>query len=70
VGDAGVLLPPDDREAWAAAMRAIVRDDGMFAELRARSAARWNGRPRDGAARSVLATLRAIAGRGRIDDPA
>jgi glycosyltransferase involved in cell wall biosynthesis len=70
VGDAGILLPPDDREAWIATLRAVVRDDGMFAELRTRSAARWSGRPRDGAARSVLATLRAIAGRGRVDDPA
>ncbi len=70
VGDAGIVLPPADRAAWVATLRAIVRDDALFAELRARSAARWDGRARDGAARSVLATLRTIAGHGRVDDPA
>lgn len=39
VGDAGPLLPPDDVDAWTAALRKIVDDPAYQAELRERSLA-------------------------------
>ncbi|MBI4670094.1 MAG: glycosyltransferase family 4 protein [Chloroflexi bacterium] len=35
VGDAGILLAPDDARAWRDALRAVLRDDAQWAQLRA-----------------------------------
>jgi glycosyltransferase involved in cell wall biosynthesis len=37
-GSGALLLPVDDEEAWAAAMRRVVGDEGLRADLRARGA--------------------------------
>ncbi|HEY8298080.1 MAG TPA: glycosyltransferase [Candidatus Baltobacteraceae bacterium] len=37
---AAVLLPPNDRDAWSAALRTIAEDDALRRDLRARSLAR------------------------------
>ena len=63
IGDAGVILPPLDAEAWAAAMLPILTDEGRRQALCARSLARaaeysWK---RTGAA--TLALLRELAER-------
>jgi len=39
VGDAAILLPPDDARAWADALRALLADEARRAELRARGLA-------------------------------
>jgi len=39
VGDAGITLPPDDADAWADAIRAVLTDDARRAEMRERGVA-------------------------------
>lgn len=39
VGDAAMLLPPDDVDAWADALRVLFTDDARRAEMRARGSA-------------------------------
>ncbi len=46
VGNAGILLPPNDVASWSAALRSFVTDPALAAEYRARSLARW-ATPRD-----------------------
>jgi len=36
VGDAGVLLPPDDVDAWAETIRDLLRNPARLADLRQR----------------------------------
>lgn len=57
VGDAGVLLDPHDRAAWAQALRRFVRDPPARAATGARAAARWRAVSRDGTADRVFAAL-------------
>src|SRR5207237_10753543 len=39
VGDAGLLLPPQDAGAWAAALERVLLDPALAADLRARGSA-------------------------------
>ena len=55
VGDAALLFPPGDHEALAAALRRLLSDDGLRADLRARGPARAAGFTWERAARETLA---------------
>ena len=66
VGDAGLLIEPDDGSALAAAIARVVRDPGLAAELSARGIARaghfdW---------RKAAAQMEAIFDRAREQEPA
>ena len=40
LGDAGILLPPDDPSAWTAAILQVINDESVRATMRARGLAR------------------------------
>ena len=62
VGDAGVILPPDDAGAWAEAIRATAHDDAARADARRAQAASM---PWADAARDTLDLWRAVSARAR-----
>jgi glycosyltransferase involved in cell wall biosynthesis len=55
VGDAGLLLPPDDPRAWAEALARLLSDEALRAELRARGRARAARFTWEAAAQATLA---------------
>jgi alpha-1,3-rhamnosyl/mannosyltransferase len=66
VGDAGVLLDPDDVHGFAAAMRRVARDDSFAADLGARAVRRAAAFTWERTARAVLeACAEAVSGRSR-----
>lgn len=65
VGDAGMLVDVHDSDAWAAALRAVVRDDAVRSRLGARGLARWAAPDASATASAVLALLH-----GLVDDRA
>jgi glycosyltransferase involved in cell wall biosynthesis len=56
-GSGAMLLPVGDEEAWAVAMRRVVEDDGVRADLRARGAATVSRYSWEKTARGVLDVL-------------
>jgi len=59
VGDAGILLPPDDVDAWARAMHQVAEDDGLRRSMIERGRA-WSERFTWGrAAKETAAVYRA-----------
>jgi len=65
VGDAALLVAPDDRDGWIDGLHSLVADDALNARLRAASVARWAFAPRNGAALALLKRLN-----GLVDDRA
>ncbi len=61
VGDAGLLVDPTDRTAWASALRSVVRDEPLRSWLAAKSEHRWGFSTRDGAALATLDELARLA---------
>jgi glycosyltransferase involved in cell wall biosynthesis len=61
VGDAGVLLPPDDAEGMASALIQLVTNDHLHAELGRRALAQATRFSWARAARKVLAAYRDAA---------
>jgi glycosyltransferase involved in cell wall biosynthesis len=61
VGDAGLLLPPRDADAWADAMEAVLLDPAREADLRRRGPAQAARFSWARAARETLAVYRAVA---------
>ena len=61
VGDAGLLVDPTDRAAWASALRSVVRDEPLRSWLASKSEQRWGFSLRDGAARATLDELARLA---------
>ncbi len=60
VGEAGVLLPPDDPRTWAEALNRILVDPDLRADLRARGLARARQFTWEHAARCTLEIYRAV----------
>lgn len=60
-GDAGMLVPPDDAQAWVAGLRALVNDEMLARSYRERGAARFAFTPRDQYSGTILALLRSLA---------
>lgn len=61
VGDAALLVPPDDVEAWAVAMHRLLADGDLHARLRQRGLTRVNMFSWEKAARETLETYRQAA---------
>jgi glycosyltransferase involved in cell wall biosynthesis len=59
VGDAGVLLPPDDVGAWAEALWRVLGDEQLRADLRRRGLARATQFSYERTAQATLAVYRA-----------
>jgi glycosyltransferase involved in cell wall biosynthesis len=62
VGEAGLLLPPDNVAAWTEALGRVLSDADLRAELRARGLARARLYSWETAARKTLAVYQAVAG--------
>lgn len=60
VGDAGILLGPDDAAGWASALRELLGDEGRWTELRERGLAQAKRFSWDRAARETLAVYRSV----------
>ncbi|MGI8586567.1 MAG: glycosyltransferase family 4 protein [Chloroflexia bacterium] len=60
VGDAGILLPPDDPAAWAAAMERVLLDRDLAADLRGRGPLRAAAFSWERAARQTLDVYRSV----------
>lgn len=58
IGDAGVLLEPDDREAWLATLTRILTDRNLTGGFRARGLAQAKRFSWDKTARTILAKLK------------
>ena len=58
VGDAGLLLPPDNVAPWADALDRVLRDDALRADLRTRGLERARAFTWERAARETLAVYR------------
>jgi glycosyltransferase involved in cell wall biosynthesis len=65
VGEAGLLLPPDDVAAWAEALDRVLSEGDLRAELRARGLARARLFTWEAAARKTLEVYQAVVG-GRV----
>ncbi|MEP7359498.1 MAG: glycosyltransferase family 1 protein, partial [Anaerolineales bacterium] len=65
VGDAGLLLAPDDPAAWTEALGRLLADANLRADLRARGLARARLFTWEAAARKTLAVYQAVAGGSR-----
>lgn len=70
VGDAGILLPPDDPDLWAAALNAIIEDKQRRAELIAAGLQRAAAFSWERAARETLQVYRQLVGEVHPPDPA
>jgi glycosyltransferase involved in cell wall biosynthesis len=57
---AALLVPPLDRDAWSAALRRVIEDDALRADLRRRSLARAARIDRDAPANQTLRLLREL----------
>jgi glycosyltransferase involved in cell wall biosynthesis len=62
VGEAGLLLPPDDADAWRAALNRVVADAALRAELAARGRLRATAFSLERFAGETLAVYREAAG--------
>jgi len=60
VGEAALLVAPDDRAGWIDALRTVVGDDALNARLRAAGVARWSFAPRTAAAKALAARLQRL----------
>src|SRR5262249_58185351 len=58
LGDAAVMLPPRDPEAWAEAIRGLLRDEGRRKQLVGRGAERARAFPVEATAAATLAAYR------------
>jgi glycosyltransferase involved in cell wall biosynthesis len=65
LGNAGVLLPPDDEEAWIETMKLLLDDDRRRNQMRAQSAARARLFSWERAATETLAVYRKVLKEGR-----
>lgn len=61
VGDAGLLVDPTDRAAWASALRSVVTDESLRSWLSSKSEQRWGFSARDGAVNGTLNELARLA---------
>ncbi len=61
VGEAGILLPPDDARAWAEALARLLDDEAAHADYAARGRARAAQFTWESAARATLAVYRQVA---------
>ncbi len=61
VGNAGILLSPDDAPAWANALERVLSDAGLRADLRARGLARARQFTWEATARQTLAVYQQVA---------
>lgn len=61
VGEAGLLVDPTDRAAWASALRSVVSDEPLRSLLASKSEQKWGFTPRDGAITSTLDELFGLA---------
>jgi glycosyltransferase involved in cell wall biosynthesis len=61
VGDAGLLVDPDDIDAWAEAMTRIAQDEPLRDELRRRGAAQAAAFTWDRTARETVAVYDSVA---------
>ncbi|MBL8046190.1 MAG: glycosyltransferase family 4 protein [Anaerolineales bacterium] len=61
VGDAGLLLPPTDVQAWVEAMRRVLNDNALHAKLRARGLHRAKQFTWEKAARATLKVYESVA---------
>lgn len=62
VGEAGILVPPDDVEAWVAALEQALVDEGLRARLIAAGRERVAGRTWDDVAAETLRVYREVVG--------
>jgi glycosyltransferase involved in cell wall biosynthesis len=60
LGDAGVMLPPDNEEAWVESMDHLLNDEGARARMRAQSIARARTFTWERTARETLAVYRKV----------
>jgi glycosyltransferase involved in cell wall biosynthesis len=67
VGDAGLLVPPDDPRAWVEALDQVLCDPGLRAELRGRGLARARQFTWEAAARQTLAVYERVTEARRAD---
>jgi glycosyltransferase involved in cell wall biosynthesis len=61
VGDAGLLVPPDDSRAWVEALDRVLSNPGLRLELRGRGLARARQFTWEAAARQTLAVYQRVA---------
>jgi alpha-1,3-rhamnosyl/mannosyltransferase len=64
LGDAGILLDPDDRRGWTDAIIAVVNDEALRARLRAAGRARAGGFTWARTARTTMDVYRRAAANG------
>jgi glycosyltransferase involved in cell wall biosynthesis len=64
VGEAGLLVPPDDAASWTEALGRLLDDAELRGELRARGLARARLYTWEAAAQKTLAVYEAVAGGG------
>jgi glycosyltransferase involved in cell wall biosynthesis len=62
VGDAGLLVDPDDVSGWTDAMARVLNDDGLHARLSGAGRERVRGLTPEASARQLMAAYRAAAG--------
>jgi glycosyltransferase involved in cell wall biosynthesis len=67
VGDAGLLVPPDDPRAWVEALDQVLSNPGLRAELRGRGLARARQFTWEAAARQTLAVYERVTEARRAD---
>lgn len=60
VGDAGILLDPDDADGWVEALGMLLRDEGRWSELRARGLEQAKRFSWERAARETLEVYRSV----------
>jgi glycosyltransferase involved in cell wall biosynthesis len=61
VGDAGLLIDPNDVEAWTVALHRVLTDDSLYAEMSAKGLQRSQSFSWERAARETLAVYKKVA---------